>query len=166
MPDHAILRPLTGHFKGDRHLFACRVYYEDTDLSGIVYHANYLRFCERARSDMLRCVGIDQRDAHEAGHGVYAVSEMQIKFVHPARLEDDLMVESRVMQIRAAAVFIHQRVMRTNADDSLHELFRADVLAAFINPEGRPIRQPEQWVHAFRSVLSPHAIPDNQKKAE
>ena len=69
-----------------------RVYFEDTDLSGVVYHANYLRYMERARSDMLRAAGIDQRAAHEAGEGAYAIRDLAIRYRAPARLDDALMV--------------------------------------------------------------------------
>ena len=68
MDEHAP-QPASGLFQGPLHLFPLRVYYEDTDLTGIVYHANYLRWCERARSDLLRLLGIDQRAAVEAGEG-------------------------------------------------------------------------------------------------
>ena len=64
-----------GRFVGREHQFPLRIYFEDTDFSGLVYHANYLRYMERARSDMLKCAGIDQREAFESGEGVYAVSE-------------------------------------------------------------------------------------------
>jgi acyl-CoA thioester hydrolase len=67
--------PATGRFDGVEHRFPVRVYFEDTDLSGVVYHANYLRFMERARSDMLACVGIDQRGSFDGGEGVYAVAD-------------------------------------------------------------------------------------------
>ncbi|MES2782783.1 MAG: hotdog domain-containing protein, partial [Pseudomonadota bacterium] len=76
--------PYQGHFDGTRHYFAVRVYFEDTDFSGVVYHARYLHFMERARSDMLACVGIDQRTVHAEGQGAYAVTEMQIKYRRPA----------------------------------------------------------------------------------
>ena len=66
--------PPSGSFEGAVHRFAVRVYFEDTDLSGVVYHANYLRWFERARSDMLRLLGVDQRAAQEAGEGAYAVT--------------------------------------------------------------------------------------------
>ena len=73
-----------GRFVGREHHFPLRIYFEDTDFSGLVYHANYLRYMERARSDMLKCAGIDQRAAFEAGEGVYAVSELDIKYKSPA----------------------------------------------------------------------------------
>ena len=70
--------PPDGLIDGNRHLYAVRVYYEDTDLSGITYHANYLRWFERARSDLLRLLGIDQRGAIEAGEGAYAVADLSL----------------------------------------------------------------------------------------
>lgn len=138
------LSPVSGHFDGTDHLFPVRVYFEDTDLSGVVYHANYLRFMERARSDMLRCAGIDQRAAHEAGEGVYVVRNIAIRYVAPARLDDALVVVSRVIRVRAAAVDIQQRVMRH--DELLTE---ANVEAAFVTPQGRARRQPPEWIEAF-----------------
>lgn len=144
----ADIAPLSGRFVDRTHWFAVRVYYEDTDFSGIVYHANYLRYCERARSDMLRSIGIDQREAHENGTGVYAVSEMAIKYLRPAKLEDDLIIASQVTRLRAAACHIQQRVIR--GDETL---MTADVIAAFITPQGRPVRQPEPWMAAFQAHL-------------
>ena len=85
-------QPQAGHFAGGEHRLPLRVYYEDTDLSGVVYHANYLRYMERARSDMLREAGIDQRAAHEAGEGAYAVADLHIRYLAPARLNDALVV--------------------------------------------------------------------------
>ena len=142
-------QPYQGGFDdAGEHRFALRVYYEDTDVAGIVYHANYLRFFERARSDMLRAVGIDQRGAIDAGEGAYAVSEMQIKWQRPAKLDDNLVVISRVTDVRAASCAIHQRVMRNG-----EVLATANVVAAFLTPEGRPRRQPAAWIDAFKSKI-------------
>lgn len=140
--------PHQGRFVDKAHHFAVRVYFEDTDFSGVVYHANYLRYMERARSDMLARAGIDQRAAHEAGEGVYAVAELAIKYARPAKLDDALLVISRVTEIRAASCRIHQRVMR--GDEIVTD---ADVLAAFLSPSGRPRRQPQTWVDAFQRLI-------------
>lgn len=140
-------RPASGRFEGGVHLFPVRVYFEDTDLSGIVYHANYLRFMERARSDMLRLAGIDQRAAMEAGEGAYAVVDLAIKFRSPARLEDDLVVESTVEEIRAASCVIHQRVRQ-----GTRILTEATVQAALVSDQGRPLRQPRVWVETFKRL--------------
>lgn len=140
--------PYQGHFVGKAHHFAVRVYFEDTDFSGVVYHANYLRFMERARSDMLARAGVDQRGAHDQGLGVYAVAELAIKYRAPAKLDDALLVISEVKEIRAASCHIHQRVMR--GDEIVAD---ARVVAAFLSPSGRPRRQPPAWIEAFQRLL-------------
>ncbi len=135
-------------FVGREHHLPVRVYFEDTDFSGVVYHANYLRFMERARSEMLRAAGVDQRAAFDAGEGAYAVADLSIKYVAPARFDDELIVISTIEQIRAASVLIHQRVMR---DEDI--MTQASVIAAFLSPSGRPKRQPKAWVAAFKPYI-------------
>ncbi|RIA44646.1 acyl-CoA thioester hydrolase [Hephaestia caeni] len=141
--------PPEGRFAGREHRFPVRVYFEDTDLSGVVYHANYLRYMERARSDMLRRAGIDQRAAWEDGRGAYAISECTIRYRAPARLDDALVVVSRLVAYGAASCRIHQRVRR----DTLL-LADASVVAAFVAPSGRPVRQPRQWLDVFESLIA------------
>lgn len=140
--------PQEGRFVGREHRFPVRVYFEDTDFSGVVYHASYLRFMERARSDMLRVAGIDQRAAHDSGEGVYAVAELTIKYHRPARFDDALLIVSTVEQLRAASCLIQQRVM---LGDELKA--EARVLAAFLSSDGRPRRQPRPWMDAFERLL-------------
>lgn len=140
--------PPSGSFQGSLHLFPIRVYYEDTDLSGMVYHANYLRWFERARSDMLRLLGIDQRQAAESGEGLYTVAELSIRFLAPARLEDALIVATDAAELGAASVRLRQRALR--AGELLAEAF---VRVGFISPEGRPRRQPSAWRAAFETLL-------------
>ena len=82
--------PYRGAWVDGVHHFALRVYFEDTDTAGIVYYANYLKFMERARSDMLRAAGIDQRAALDGGEGVYVVAEAHIRYFRSAKLDDDL----------------------------------------------------------------------------
>lgn len=142
-------QPASGRFDGNQHLFAVRAYFEDTDLSGVVYHANYLRWFERARSDMLRVLGIDQRAAHEAGEGAYAVATMDLRFVRPAKLDDAVLIRSDVAELSPASCRIVQRAFR---DDTL--LCEAHVRVAFVAPNGRPRRQPREWVAAFQTVYS------------
>ena len=147
--------PASGFFVEGEHLFPVRVFYEDTDLSGIVYHANYLKFCERARSEILRQLGIDQRAAHEAGEGAYAVAEANIRFLRPAKFDDALIVESRASELRAASVRMAQRILRPAPN-----LAQAEVLAeiairvGFIAPDGRPKRQPQAWRTAFEQFAA------------
>src|SRR5438067_12768258 len=104
--------PYRGGFVGHEHHFALTVYFEDTDAYGIVYYANYLKFMERARSDMIRAVGVDQMTELAATGSAYAVIEVDIRYRKPARLGDDMLVVSGVDQVRASSVHIHLRVMR------------------------------------------------------
>ena len=152
MSGYDVDKPYEGAFVGKTHRFALRVYFEDTDTAGIVYYANYLKFMERARSDMLRAAGVDQRAAQEAGTGVYAVAHVDIRYSKPAKLGDDLLVLSTVEQVRAASVIIHQRVMR-----GAEGLADARVTAAFLDPNDRPKRQPGNWVETFKNLVSEHA---------
>jgi len=139
--------PYRGGFIGAEHHFALSVYFEDTDAYGIVYYANYLKFMERARSDFIRAVGVDQAAALKATGSAYAVVEVDIKYRRPARLGDDLQVVSTVQQVRASSVDIHQRVMR-----GPELLTDARVTAAFLDGQGRPRRQPGDWVEKFKAI--------------
>lgn len=143
----AIDRAYAGAWVGKTHHFALRVYFEDTDVAGIVYYANYLKFMERARSDMLRAAGIDQRAALEAGEGVYAVVEAHIKYRAPGKLDDELLILSELREVRAASALIHQRVMR-----GPETLADALITAAFLSLDGRPKRQPRDWVERFERL--------------
>ncbi len=139
--------PYRGGFVGHEHHFALTVYFEDTDAYGIVYYANYLKFMERARSDMIRAVGVDQAGELRATGSAYAVVEVDIRYRKPARLGDDLLVVSNVEAVHAASVHIQQRVMR-----GTEEMTSARVIAAFLDGEGRPRRQPRDWVEKFRDI--------------
>jgi acyl-CoA thioester hydrolase len=142
-----IQKPYEGCFVGRAHYFALRVYIEDTDLGGVVYHANYLRFLERARSDLLRSLGIDQRAAFERGEGIYAVAELRIKYCKPARLDDALVVISHLDYLGGASCVIGQRI--TRGEDLV---VNATVTAVFLGPNGRPRRQPAEWVKKFELI--------------
>ena len=139
----------SGALLGARHLYPVRVHYEDTDLSGMVYHANYLRWFERARSDMLRLLGIDQRAAAETGEGTYTVAEVNIRYLAPARLDDAVTIETEAVELGAASVRLRQRALR---DETL--LAEAAVRVGFISPDGRPRRQPAGWRAAFETLLT------------
>ena len=144
--------PYRGGFVGAEHHFALTVYFEDTDTAGVVYYANYLKFMERARSDMIRAVGVDQLEVLSSGGGAYYVAECNIRYVRPARLGDDLVVVSTVDQVRAASVTIQQRVIR--GDELLTD---ARVTAAFLDANGRPQRQPKEWVEKFNRIANAQA---------
>lgn len=142
-------QPPSGLFRGPRHLFPVRVYYEDTDLSGIVYHANYLRWFERARSDMLRLLGIDQRAAAETGEGTYTVADLAIRYLAPARLDDELTIRTTALELGAASVRLRQQARR--GDDLLSDM---TVRVGFVGLDGRPRRQPAAWRTAFKPLLT------------
>lgn len=117
------------------HRLPIRVYYEDTDFSGIVYHASYLRFLERGRTDRLRCAGIDQSRLHAGGEGIaFAVRRMTIDWLRAARMDDVLVVETRTREIRGATIAMEQRILRGE-----EVVITADVLVAALR-EGRPAR--------------------------
>jgi acyl-CoA thioester hydrolase len=149
MPAQSLDTPYRGGFIRNEHRFALTVYFEDTDAYGIVYYANYLKFMERARSDMIRAVGVDQVAELAASGSAYAVVEVDIKYRRPGRLGDDLLVVSTVEQVRASSVDIQQRVMR-----GPEVLTDAKVTAAFLDGAGRPRRQPRDWVDKFNAITT------------
>ena len=134
---------LAGRIEGDQHILPIRVYFEDTDFSGIVYHANYLRYCERGRSDFLRLLGVHHAALYAGEIGgeqlAFAVKHMEIDFVRPAKIDDVLHVVTSTQTITGAALHLEQTVMR--GDDVL---FKALVTAALLNAAGKPIRLPAE----------------------
>ena len=141
--------PYRGGFVGKEHRFALTVYFEDTDSYGIVYYANYLKFMERARSDMIRAIGIDQAAELRQSGSAYAVVEVGIKYRRPARVGDDLLIVSLIGQVRASSVDIQQRVMR-----GPELLSDARVTAAFLDGQGRPRRQPAEWIEQYKAITT------------
>src|SRR6202140_1615695 len=108
---------LDGEIRDGRHVMGVRVYYEDTDFTGIVYHANYLRFMERARTNYLRLLGADHRavfeEALEEAPGfAFVVRSMQIEFLKPARMDDVLDVVTVCEEVKGASMTLHQRILR------------------------------------------------------
>ncbi len=119
------------------HRFALRVYYEDTDLAGIVYYANYLKFIERGRSEWVRSLGVDQvRLKAEAGI-VFAVRRVEADYLRPARHDDELVVETRAVAVTAARIVLDQAVMR-----GTERLFQARVVLVCLSAGGAPARIP------------------------
>jgi acyl-CoA thioester hydrolase len=145
---HVHSSPPGGSLDGSTHVFPLRVYYEDTDLTGVVYHANYLRWFERARSDLLRQIGIDQRAVKEAGEGFYTVAELTIRYLAPARLDDAVAVVTRPVELKSASCRLLQQAWR--GDDLLAE---AQVRVGFVGDGGRPKRQPAAWRTAFATLM-------------
>lgn len=123
----------------DIHRFPVRVYYEDTDLAGIVYYANYLRFIERGRSEMLRGLGIDQTRVRDAQGVVFAVRRVEADYLAPARFDDLLEVETSIAEVGGARLGLVQRVTRDG-----QALFSARVTIVCLSAEGPPRRLPAE----------------------
>ena len=140
--------PSSGTIDGTSFLFPLRVYFEDTDVMGIVYYPNYLKWFERARWEMLRAAGVDLLRSQEEGRGGYAVASVNIRYLRPAKLDDAIVVESTVTEIRASSVMVRQTAKRDG-----QQLAPADLHVVFIGPEGRPRRQPREWIAAFEPFL-------------
>ncbi len=140
---------LAGRLIPAGHLLPVRVYYEDTDFSGAVYHAGYLRFLERGRTDYLRLLGVEQRRLAEGDDGErlgFVVRRMEIDFLKPARMDDLLEIVTEPASAEGARLILRQRAERGG-----HILMKALVTVAVVGPEGRPRRMPA----ALRARLFP-----------
>jgi acyl-CoA thioester hydrolase len=137
--------PREGALQGEVHRFPVRVYYEDTDAAGIVYYANYLKFIERARTEMMRLYGVEHEKARQSGGTAFIVRRCAIEYIQPARLDDALVVETRLEELGGATIHLSQNVLR---DGTL--LVRATVVVACVGAQGRPVRLPAE----LRSSLS------------
>lgn len=138
---------LAGELTDFGHRIVARVYYADTDFSGVVYHARYLEFLERGRSDFLRLAGVHHTDLADGVHGeklAWVVRRMEIDFKAPARIDDILTVETRTESVSGARIHMAQVLKR--GDEVLVE---AKVEAAIISESGRPRRFPKEWIAAF-----------------
>ncbi|ETW11323.1 hypothetical protein ATO8_17685 [Roseivivax marinus] len=120
------------------HNFPVRVFYEDTDMGGIVYHANYLKYCERARSDWVRMLGLDQNAMREQGI-VFVVRRVEADFLGAARLDDELVVRTETISVTGARLVMSQEVLREGKP-----IFRAEVTAACTTTGGQPVRLPAE----------------------
>jgi acyl-CoA thioester hydrolase len=129
-------------------LLQVRVYYEDTDFSGAVYHANYLKFCERGRSDCLRALGIHHRELFAVDGSGFVVRRMVCDFLKPARIDDLLTVETRFLELAGARMELQQRVLRESDN-----LFEALVTVALVDGSGRPKRLPKEIAVRAKSLL-------------
>src|SRR5262249_8365238 len=144
---------LDGEIRDGRHHMTVRVYYEDTDFTGLVYHASYLRFMEPGRTNYLRLLGADQRTlfeetAQQAPGFAFVVRSMQIEFLKPARMDDVLDIVTAPQEVKGASVTLHHRVMRGE-----EVLIEAAVQVAFVSG-GRARRIPEPLRVAMRAGQS------------
>ena len=139
---------INGMLTAEGHRLLARVYYADTDFSGVVYHARYLEFLERGRTDFLRLKGVHHTQLEEGQLGepiVWIVRRMEIDFRLPARIDDMLVIETCVTEASGARVKMRQSIKRNNGD----LLIEAQVEAALINKQGRPRRMPATWKELF-----------------
>jgi acyl-CoA thioester hydrolase len=141
---------LAGVIDEGRHILSVRVYYEDTDFSGVVYHANYLRFMERGRTDYLRLLGVDHRALFdqtetEAPGFAFVVRSMRLEFLKPAHMNDVLEIHTVPLEVKGASITLDQRVMRAG-----ETLVEAQVRVAFVSG-GRAQRIPKPLREAMRA---------------
>lgn len=136
--------------RGAYHVLPVRVYFEDTDAGGIVYHASYVRFCERGRTDFLRLLGAEARsmfdgsDAREPA--IFVVRRMNMDFIRPGLMDDLLRVETRVKDVGGASITLTQTILREDK-----RLFEADVMIVLISKSGKPLRLSERVRAAFEA---------------
>ena len=151
--------PLDGEIRDGRHVLVVRVYYEDTDFTGVVYHANYLRYMERGRTNYLRLIGADHRALFEATEKeapgfAFVVRSITIDFLKPARMNDVLEINTEPEEVKGASITLRQRVMRDG-----EVLVEARVRVAFISGgRARPIPKPLRIaMKADQDLLAPRA---------
>ena len=144
------LSPASGAFEGPWHVLPVRVYYEDTDFTGVVYHAGYLRFFERGRTEFLRAIGIEHAALLQAPEPcAFALTRIAVEFRKAARVDDALEVRTKYHSVRGVRIGAAQRIVR---DGGL--IAEADVEVVCIRPDGRPRRPPPELIQRLASFLS------------
>ena len=143
--------PSAGAFEGRTHVLPVRVYYEDTDFTGVVYHANYVRYFERGRSDFLRLAGIGHAQLLEIDPPMaFVVAEMTLNFIKPARIDDALVVRTTYDTAKGVRLMISQAIERDG-----EALCRAEVMAVCIHLDGRPRKPTKALIEAVTPWLAP-----------
>ncbi|GIK47377.1 MAG: tol-pal system-associated acyl-CoA thioesterase [Alphaproteobacteria bacterium] len=143
--------PSAGRFDGRAHYLPVRIYYEDTDFTGVVYHANYLRYFERARSDFLRLAGVHHTALLEGPEPVgFAVNKINLDFLKPARIDDALTVRTLFETMRGPRIFIRQQLLR-----EAELLATAELQVCCISLTGRPRKPPALLSERLKPFLEP-----------
>ena len=146
-----MIPPSAGWMEGRTHVLPVRIYYEDTDFTGVVYHANYLRYFERGRSDCLRLAGVGHSALLDQDQpGAFTVARMEVAFRRPARIDDALHVRTLYDRVKGPRLFIRQTLVR--GEELLTE---AQVEAAYIDLDGRPRKPPKALLSAIAPLISP-----------
>lgn len=138
-----------GHFEERTHFYPLHIFYEDTDFSGVVYHANYLRFLERARSSFLNLLGITHADLWENHSMAFTIRKIAVEYISPARVDDHLVIRTSYDSLKGARLLITQSCYR---EDTL--IVKANIEAACITATGKPIRSPD----FLKSELGPYLL--------
>jgi acyl-CoA thioester hydrolase len=141
--------PACGWIEAGIHRLPIRVYYEDTDAGGMVYHASHLKFAERARTEMLRCVGLNHGTLRERFGLAFAVRRCAVDYRAPARLDDELMVTTRLLRLGGASLDLEQRVWRAR-----HTLVKLEVRLALLSREARLARMPRELATALATLAA------------
>ena len=142
---------LAGRMEGQVHRLPVRIYYEDTDFTGLVYHANYLKFFERGRSDFLRLCGVGHADMVSGAFGkslAFAIRRMEVDFLRPSRIDDILEIVTEVDDLRGARFNIRQK-----AELAGHSVATAKVEAVLIDENARPTRFPAQIIERLSAIV-------------
>ncbi len=144
---------LAGRIEGRAHILPVRVYFEDTDFTGLVYHANYLKFCERGRSDFVRTLGVSHKDLFSSENGseqaAFVIRHLEIDYLRPAHIDDMLEVVSTVGEMGKATLMIHQEVRR---EDTV--LAKLSVKVVLISSKGKPMRITAMMQQAFQEFVA------------
>ena len=146
------LMPTTGVMRGSVHVLPVRVYYEDTDAGGIVYYANYLKYAERGRTEMLRTLGVGQERLREESGMQFVMREGEVKYRRPARLDDALLVETTLVELGPASVRMRQVIKREGDKSEEVASFMAHVACTGL--DGKPMRMPATLRHALEAYVS------------
>lgn len=138
------------------HRFPVRIYYDHTDAGGVVYNANYIRFWEHARAEVLRDAGILQSQLSREDGNVFVVGELTARYLAPARLDDELIVETTVLKIGGASMKLQQNILRRlDKDETL--LLKGSVTLVYVTHAGQPVRIPD----TIRQALEPFIIAED-----
>ena len=142
---------ISGRIENGEHIFPTRIYYDDTDTAGVVYYANFLRMAERARTEMLRLLGVNHAEATRT-HGVaLAVRRCEVDYLRPARLDDALDIHSRLLKVGGASLHIEQIIRRAGED-----VVRMTLRIACVTLAGGAARFPDKLGSALQTFLAEH----------
>lgn len=126
------------------HDFPVRIYYDDTDAGGVVYHANYLKLCERARTESLRAMGFENSKLRDDHGVIIVVKSLEAEYLSPSKLDDLLTIQTRILSVKNTSFVMEQKAIRNNIC-----IFSMNIVLVFINEQGRPTKIPDDVKAAF-----------------